>query len=287
MTEQNPRLGIGLMVLTTFIFAIQDGISRHLSAEYNVLMVVMVRYWFFGLFVLALAYRQPGGFRSAVHTTQPVLQIIRGLLLIAEICVLVYAFVHIGLVESHAIFASYPLLVAALSGPILGEYIGWRRWSAIFVGFVGVLIILQPGYRALSPFLLIPLGSAFMFALYSLLTRYVARRDSATTSFFWTGISGAIAITGIGIWFWQPMTGADWIWMLCLSITGIAGHFCLIKCYEVSDAGSVQPFAYLQMVFAAAIGLLVFSEDLRSATVIGAALIILAGLFTIRRSRKA
>lgn len=282
--SQNTGLGIGLMVFTTFVFAVQDGISRHLSAEYNVLMVVMVRYWFFALFVLALAARQSGGIRTTARTRQPVLQIFRGLLLIAEICVLVYAFVHIGLVEAHAIFASYPLLVAALSGPVLGEYIGWRRWLAILVGFVGVLIILQPGFRTLSPFLLIPLLSAFLFALYSLLTRFAARRDSAATSFFWTGIAGAVAITLIGIWSWEPMSGANWLWMLALSLTGITGHFCLIKCYEVSDAGTVQPFAYLQMVFAAAIGLLVFSEELRSATVIGAALIILAGLFTIQRN---
>lgn len=284
MTGQKTRLGIGLMVLTTFIFAIQDGISRHLSSEYNVLMVVMIRYWFFALFVLALAARQSGGIRTAARTAQPVLQIFRGLLLIAEICVLVYAFVHIGLVEAHAIFACYPLLVAALSGPVLGEYIGWRRWLAILVGFCGVLIILQPGFRDLSPFFVIPLGSAFMFALYSLLTRYAARKDSAATSFFWTGVSGAVAITCIGIWFWEPMSGHDWLWMGGLSLAGVSGHFCLIKCYEVSDAGTVQPFAYLQMVFAAAIGLLVFSEELRSETVVGAIIIILAGLFTIRRS---
>ena len=151
MTEQNTRLGILLMIATTFIFAVQDGISRHLAGEYNVFMVVMIRYWFFAAFVMTLAARQ-AGLRHAARTTHPMLQLTRGLLLALEICVMVSAFVLLGLVESHAIFAAYPLLVAALSGPILGEQVGWRRWTAILVGFIGILIILQPGLRVFSPY---------------------------------------------------------------------------------------------------------------------------------------
>lgn len=93
MTEQNPRLGIWLMIAATIVFALQDGISRHLGGEYNVMMVVMVRYWFFAAFVIAIAARQRGGLRAAVRTRYPVLQITRGLLLAAEICVTVVAFV--------------------------------------------------------------------------------------------------------------------------------------------------------------------------------------------------
>ncbi len=137
MTEQNTRLGIWLMVATTFVFAMQDGISRHLAGEYNVFMVVMIRYWFFALFVMALAARKPGGIRAAIRTRYPVLQVTRGLLLALEVCVMVLAFVLLGLVDSHAVFTCYPLLVAALSGPILGEKVGWRRWTAIGIGFVG------------------------------------------------------------------------------------------------------------------------------------------------------
>jgi drug/metabolite transporter (DMT)-like permease len=90
---------------------------------------------------------------------------------------MVLAFTLLGLVESHAVFTCYPLLVAALSGPILGERVGWRRWAAIGVGFIGVLVILQPGVRVFEVEALIPLTSAFMFALYGLLTRYAARKD--------------------------------------------------------------------------------------------------------------
>src|SRR6056297_3368649 len=203
MDQSNTRLGILLMIATTFVFAAQDGISRHLAGEYNVLMVVMIRYWFFAAFVIAVASRKAGGVRAAAATGQPWLQAFRGVLLAAEICVMVLAFVLLGLVESHAVFTCYPLLVAALSGPILGERVGWRRWTAIGVGFVGVLIILQPGFRVFQPEALIALCSAFMFALYGLLTRYAARKDSAATSFFWTGTAGAVVMTFVGVWFWR------------------------------------------------------------------------------------
>src|SRR6056297_1143427 len=228
MTDQNTRLGIWLMVLTTFIFAVQDGISRHLAGEYNVFMVVMIRYWFFAAFVMTVAARKAGGLMAAAATAQPLMQGFRALLLVAEICVMIYGFTLLGLVESHAVFAAYPLLVAALSGPVLGEKVGWRRWAAIAVGFVGVLIILEPGYGVFDPAAVIPLAAALMFALYGLLTRHAARLDSAATSFFWTGVTGAVVMTAVGIWFWEPMTPPDWIWMAALCVTGATGHFLLI-----------------------------------------------------------
>lgn len=285
MAPQNIRLGITLMVLTMVVFALQDGISRHLAAAYNVPMVVMIRYWFFGAFVIAIAARKAGGIRQAAQTRQPLLQSFRAVLLVVEINVMVLAFVYLGLVESHAVFAAYPLLIAALSGPILGEHVGWRRWTAIAVGFVGVIIILQPDQGVFSPYAVIPLASALMFALYGLLTRYAARKDSATTSFFWTGTVGAVAATVIGMWFWEPMTGPDWAWMLALCMTGALGHYLLIRCYEVAEASAVQPFAYLQLPFASSIGILAFGETLRINVAFGAALIVSAGLFTLWRAR--
>ncbi|MEL6205346.1 MAG: DMT family transporter [Pseudomonadota bacterium] len=285
MTEQNTRLGILLMIATTLVFAAQDGISRHLAGEYNVLMVVMVRYWFFSAFVVTLAMRQ-AGLRAAAATEQPLVQVLRGVLLAAEICVMVSGFVLLGLVQSHAVFAAYPLLVAALSGPVLGEKVGWRRWAAIGVGFVGVLIILQPGFGVFSPYALVPLCAATMFALYALLTRFAGRKDSTATSFFWTGIVGAVVMTAVGIWFWEPMTGRDWLWMFALCITGAGGHWLLIRTYEVAEASAVQPFAYLQLVFASALGLLVFSETLEWNVTFGAAVVIGAGIFTLLRERR-
>jgi drug/metabolite transporter (DMT)-like permease len=120
-TPQNTRLGILLMIATCAIFAAQDGITRHLGAAVNVYMVVMIRFWFFAAFVVAVSLRTPGGLSRAARTAHPVLQLIRGLLLIAEVCLMVIAFVRLGLIETHAVFICYPLLVAALSGPILGD----------------------------------------------------------------------------------------------------------------------------------------------------------------------
>ncbi len=284
--QNNTRLGILLMIATTFVFAVQDGISQHLASNYNVLMIVMIRYWFFAAFVITIATRQSGSVRAAAATKQPILQISRGVLLATEICVMVTGFVYLGLVESHAIFACYPLLIAALSGPVLGETVGWRRWVAIAIGFVGVLVILQPGFAVFAPAAVIPLAAALMFALYGLLTRYAARKDSTATSFFWTGTVGALVMTAVGLWFWEPMILTDWYWMGALCITGATGHWLLIKTYEVAEASAVQPFAYLQLVFASAIGLMIFGEALRWNVALGGAIVVGAGLFTLWRARQ-
>lgn len=274
------------MVAATFIFAVQDGLSRHLAGEYNTLMIVMIRYWFFAAFVIALAVRRAGGVRRAAATRQPLLQIGRGVLLAGEVCVMVTGFVVLGLVESHAVFACYPLLIAALAGPVLGERVGWRRWAAIAIGFVGILVILQPGLGVFRPAALIPLAAAGLFALYGLLTRYAARQDDTATSFFWTGVAGAVFMTAVGVWDWEPMIPRDWGWMGALCVTGALGHWVLIKCYELAEAGAVQPFAYLQLVFTAGVGILVFGEALRANVALGAAIVVAAGVFTLLRSRR-
>jgi drug/metabolite transporter (DMT)-like permease len=197
----------------------------------------------------------------------------------------VVGFVRLGLIEAHAVFTCYPLLVAALSGPILGEKVGWRRWTAIIVGLVGVLIILQPGFAVFSPWALVPLLAASLFALYSLLTRYVARKDAASVSFFWTGTVGALAMTVVGIWSWEVMSLPDWGWMIALCGMAVLGHWLLIKSYAVAEASAVQPFAYLQLVFASMIGIVVFGETLRTNVAIGAGIVVAAGVFTLWRQR--
>jgi drug/metabolite transporter (DMT)-like permease len=286
MSDTDNKRGVLLMILTMLIFAFQDGISRHLASEYNVIMIVMIRYWFFSAFVLSISARHKGSIRKIAATKQPILQISRGLLLAAEVCVMVLAFTYLGLIESLAIFAANPLIVAALSGPILGEHVGPRRWIAIGIGFVGIMVILQPGMSVFSPYALIAVVSAIMFAVYSLLTRYASRQDSAATSFFWTGIAGAVAMTVTGVWFWEPMTGSDWIWMGILCLTGASGHYCLIKVYEIAEASAVQPFAYLQLVFASFIGIYVFGEVIETRTLIGAIIVVGAGIFTLLRAQK-
>jgi drug/metabolite transporter (DMT)-like permease len=275
------------MVLSTLVFAAQDGISRYLGAEYGVMTVVIVRYWFFAAFVVALAATRGGGVARVARTDHLGLQVFRGVLLAVEICVTVLSFVLLGLIGTHAIFSVYPLLVAALAGPVLGEYVGWRRGLAIVAGLVGVLVILRPGFQVFSPAALVPLAGAFLFALYGLLTRMVSRDDSALTSLFWTGIAGAAAMTLAAPFFWTPILGwTDWSWMAALCVMGVLGHFLLIKAYEVAEAGTVQPFAYFQLVFVTIIALTLFDERPDVWTVAGAAIILAAGLYTIVREAR-
>lgn len=274
------------MAVTMLIFAVQDGISQYLAREYNVFFIVMVRYWFFALFVVILCSKQPGGLRKAISTKQPFLQVFRGALLALEVIVMITSFTLLGLIESHAIFSIYPLLVAALSGPVLKEFVGWKRWSAIFIGFIGVMIILKPSNNVFSLEAIIPLVAALMFALYSLLTRYAARQDTSMTSFFWTGIIGAVVMSIVGSGYWIALKPVDWAWLGLLCILACLAHYLLIKCYELSEASSLQPFAYLQLLFAIIIGLWIFSEKLEVHVVMGALLVVLSGLFAIWRERQ-
>ena len=274
------------MAVTMLIFAVQDGISQYLAREYNVFFIVMVRYWFFALFVVIVCSKQPGGLRKAISTKQPFLQVFRGALLALEVIVMITSFTLLGLIESHAIFSIYPLLVAALSGPVLKEFVGWKRWSAIFIGFIGVMIILKPSNNVFSLEAIIPLVAALMFALYSLLTRYAARQDTSMTSFFWTGIIGAVVMSIVGSGYWIALKPVDWAWLGLLCILACLAHYLLIKCYELSEASSLQPFAYLQLLFATIIGLWIFSEKLEVHVVMGAFLVVLSGLFAIWRERQ-
>lgn len=276
--------GILLMVLTTVIFALQDGITRHLTSLYPVQLVVMFRFWFIAGFVLVLAWRK-GQLARMIATPQKGLHLARGLILVAQISMTGLAFARIGLIESHALLTSYPLWVAALSGPVLGEKVGWRRWSAIGVGFAGVLVMLRPGVSILSFWSVMPLFAALLFALYALLTRKAAARDTPDVSFFWTGIVGALAMSLIGLPVWQPFSAPDYALMGLLCLTSAAGHWCMIRAYDLAEAAAVQPFAYLQLVWIAALGVLFYGETLRGAVVAGSVLVVAAGLFTLWRQR--
>jgi drug/metabolite transporter (DMT)-like permease len=281
MTDQNRKTGILLMLSAVTIFAIQDGFSRHLAETYNVFMVIMVRYWFFAGFVLLLALRRPEGFRAAIRTKHPFLHLARASLLIAEVCIIVQGYTLIGLINSHAIFAVCPLLVAALSVPLLGEKVQWQNWLAIGIGMTGVMIILQPGSGVFSLASLLPFTAALMFALYSILTRLTTRDEPAFVSLFWSGLIGGILISAVGIPAWEPMSGFDWINMTVYALLALLANWLLIKCYEVTEAAKVQPFAYLQIVLVTIIGIVVYDESLRFSVVIGTCVVVAAGLYTL------
>jgi drug/metabolite transporter (DMT)-like permease len=285
MTEHNTRKGLWLMVLTTIIFAGQDGITKHLTGNYPVAMVVMLRFWFFALGACLIAARRSGGLKRALVTHHPYLQAFRGVIVVTQICLSGYAFARLGLIETHAVMICGPLLIAALSGPVLGEHVGWRRWTAIGVGAAGILIILRPDTTVFTPLALLPLAATGLWAVYVLATRYVSNEDSAMTSFVWTGLAGALAITGPGLWVWSGMTPGDWGWMLALCCTSITGHYMLIRAYDLAEASALQPLTYLSLVFVSFFGVFLFDEVLRANVVVGAAIVVGAGLFTLWRQQ--
>ncbi|WP_374425656.1 DMT family transporter [Paracoccus sp. (in: a-proteobacteria)] len=282
------RQGMAILMIcaSAFIFAAQDGISRYLGATYSPIFVIMLRYWFFAVFVVVICARAPGGLAGAVRTKRPWTQAFRGVLLAAEVIVTVEAFVRLGLINTHAIFACYPLLISALAGPVLGEKVGWRRWAAVAVGFLGILIVLKPGSGVFTAEAALPFAGAIMFAVYGLLTRLVGRDDPATTSFFWTGMSGAVAITLVGIWHWEPIAGRDIPWLLLLCLGAACAHFLLIKAYELAEASALQPFSYTQLVWVSIFGVAIFGETLAPNVALGGTIVVGAGLFTWWRSRQ-
>ncbi|MEM9761767.1 MAG: DMT family transporter [Pseudomonadota bacterium] len=276
--------GIRFALLAGAVFAVQDGVSRHLAESYPVPFFVMVRYWFFLVFVLALAARAPGGARAAARSRMPVLNAVRGVLLVVQILVIVSSFDLIGLSTTHAIFSLHPLLATLLAVPVLGETVGWRRLAAVGAGFLGVLVILRPGLGIFQPEVLIALLSAGLFATYTVLTRLTSRADgSASPAFFYTGVAGAVAATVAGAGFWTPMAPADYGWLLVLCISGLSGHYFLIRALDATEAVRVQPFVYLQMIFGTIVGWAIFGERMDGFTLLGMGIIIAAGLYAIRR----
>ena len=284
--QNNVLLGICLMVVTTFMFSAMDGVSRFLAERNNVFTLVTMRYWFIAMIMIISCLFLKNSLTKILYTKQPYKQFTRGLILSLNNCLVVYTFTLLGLVETHAIIACYPLIVAGLSVPFLGEKFGWKRWTAIFVGFVGVIIILRPTTNIISEGSIFALIGAVMFAVYLILTRYVSRQDSAITSFFWTGIGGTVTMSIISLFIWNNILEEDYLWLFIMCLLSASSHFMMVKTLQVAEASVIQPFSYLQLVFGSIIGVTIFSESINSMIVIGVIVVIGSGLFTTWREYK-
>lgn len=282
-TMDTKRLGYVFTLLAILIFSLQDAISKHLGSAYPPVFIAMIRFWAFGAFAMVLGARSPGGLKAVTATKRLVLQISRGVLLALQIVIVITAFSTVGLAHSQAILASGPIFVALLSMPLLGERVGWRRWTAIGIGLLGVLIVIDPADSSFDMSVFLPLAGSLTFAVYVIATRLVSRDDPASTSFFYTGVAGAVAISLVGPFFWTNLAPVDWLWMGLLCITGMSSHYFLIRAYDLLDAAAVQPLTYLQVVLAAIIGVSVFGETLNLNTVVGSVIVVGAGIFTIWR----
>lgn len=284
--SKNPVLGIWLMVAAVAAFAAQDAFAKHLAGTYSTQMVIMIRYWVFAGFVILLALRRPEGPRAAVRSTRLSAHLVRSCLLVAEICLIVWGYTQIGLINSLAVFSVCPLLIVALSGPILGEAISWQRWAAVGAGLVGVLVILRPGMGVFSWAAILPLASATLFALYSVLTRLTTRDEPTFPAFFWPGVIGAVLMTAIGLPHLEPMLPQDMGFLAAYCGLSILSHWLLLKCYEQVEASRVQPYSYLQLVFVTGIGISVYGEVLELPVAIGSVIVVGAGLYALSLERR-
>ncbi len=279
----NKTRGYIYVLSAVTIFAFQDAFSKFLGAKYPPIMVTMIRFWAFAVFVTILATRSSGGLRQALITRRPVLQVFRGILLVSEIVVVIFAFTSAGLAVSQTILQATPLLVTILSVPLLGEKVGWRRGVAVVVGLIGVLVLLNPVNVHFDTRLLLPLIASFMYALYGIATRAVSRDDSAVTSVLYAGVAGGVTISLIGPFYWTPLALDDWPVMAALCVSGALSHFLLIKAYGELSAVEVQPLTYFQLVLSICIATLFFGEKITWNMMIGATIVVAAGLFTVWR----
>ena len=282
----NVRRGIWQMIFTVALFAMQDGFSRYLAETYNTLMVVTIRYWVFSAFVILWAARRPEGFRASVTSSRLPAHILRAVLLVAEICIIVWGYTMIGLIESHAVFAICPLLIVALSGPILGEVISFRRWVAVGAGLIGVIIILRPGAGVFSWPALLPLAAAILFALYSVLTRLTTKGEANFPAFFWPAVIGAGLMTLIGLPQMQVIAPADLPYFAAYAALAILSNWSLQRTYQTAEASVVQPFAYLQIMFVSGVGMVFYNEPLALQVAIGAGVVVAAGLYALTLDRE-
>ena len=274
--------GILALILATLLFAAQDAITKHLTSSMPVAQLMFVRYFFFALFALVYASRKTR-LRNAFRSHWPKLQLLRGLLIASEMALFAYTLKFLGIAELHTIFACFPLIITVLSVPLLGEQVGWRRGLAVSVGFVGTLIIIQPGSGVFSPYAMIALCCAFMFAIYNIITRKVSRQDSLETSLLYFGVVGFVVTLLALPFFWQPVSNTEILWLLLISATSILSHLLLIKSLELAPAVILQPFNYFILVWAMVIGYSFYGEILDTATLVGASLVIASGVYIARR----
>ncbi len=274
-----PARGILLMLAANLTLANMDAISKHLVSRYPVVQILAVRFVVFTVFALALA--RPRSLRAAFGTRHPWLQLARSIVIAVEVGVFVLAFRHLPLAEVHAVTGIAPLLVTALSVLVLGERVGMRRWSAVALGFVGLLVILRPGFAVIDPAALIPLGGALLWAVYQILVRLVSA-DAPTTSLLYMAVVGAVATSALAPFAWVAPDAEGWFFLVLLGLIGSLGHLLLIMAFRHAPASLLQPFHYTLLVWAVVLGYLVFGDVPDAWTLTGGAVIAASGIYALR-----
>jgi drug/metabolite transporter (DMT)-like permease len=274
---------IALMVLAVSAFSVMDGIGKVLSADHDALQIVWARYVFALPVVLLVADpRRLRGMRRGPMR----LQLARGVLPVIAGLSIVLSLRTVPLADATAISFAAPLLVTALSIPLLGETVGWHRWAAVVVGFAGVVVIARPGAGAFQWAALLPLGTAFAFAIYQILTKQLtATADPRATFVFTMGIGFAI-VTVAQPFVWQPPSAQAWGLMAISGLLYGGSHYAIIRSFEGAQASTLAPFIYAQIIGAVIFGYAVFGDIPDALTLIGTAIIVASGLYVVHRERR-
>lgn len=281
--DQNGR-AILLTLITVAVFGIQDAVSKMLVQDYSPFFITMMRYWGFALFALVIASRQ-APLRQAFRSRTPKLQILRAVLLIADIWFFSLALRTVPLGELQAIVIVYPLLVTLFAIPILGEKVGVFRFAAVGAGFIGALIIMRPGGVPMEWGVAYALISSALYALYIVVTRKVSSVDTSATSLTYVAVVGLILSSAVGVFFWQPMPWTDLALVVVMMITTCAGHGIMVFALSMAPASVLQPFNYFSLPWAIVLSIIVFGHWIDPISLVGAGVIVAAGLVVMARER--
>jgi drug/metabolite transporter (DMT)-like permease len=284
--QRRQRLiGIALMCLTMICFACLDSTAKYLNHYMETLEVVWARYT--GGLLLALILSNPVSRPAIMRTKRPWLQIGRSILLLGSTLLNFFALRWLQLDQTTSILFATPFLVALMSGPILGEWVGWRRWMAICVGFAGVILVTRPGFGGIHPAALLSVASLCCYAFYIISTRVLASSDSNETTLFYSNLLGAVVMSLVVPFVWT--TPDQWFHialMLLMGALGSTGHYLLIIAHRLAPPVVLAPFMYTQLIWVIALGYFVFADLPNQWTVAGAAIVVASGLYLLHRERR-
>jgi drug/metabolite transporter (DMT)-like permease len=283
--ENKVNLAIGLVLISQLVLLVLDISAKWLSVEgVPTTEIVFVRYGMH-FFLLLLLFLPVSG-KNLFQTNNLKLELLRGACLLATTGLNFWAMRFLPLTVTSAIQFTSPLIICAMSGPLLGDKVGWRRWLAILVGFSGILIIVRPGTEAFQPAALLSLGCAFFLALFSILTRKLAGVDSALTQQFYAGATPVILLAPIAFtdWVW-PSQPISWVAFAVMGAAGLGGHYLNSVAHRYATPATLAPFSYLSLLYLAVASWLIFNQPPDRWFILGAAIIITSGLYIWLRER--
>jgi drug/metabolite transporter (DMT)-like permease len=278
---ERPFAAIGLVLLAVALFSVMDALSKILAARLHPVELVWGRYLAVLALLVPFVLRRPR-LLVAAHLR---LQLLRGVSVLGAALFFIAGLARLGLADATAIGFASPLLVTALSIPVLGEQVGPRRWSAVALGFAGVLVVIRPGSGAVGPAALLPLVSAACWALSIVVTRRMSAGDRPVTTLLYSTVTGLVLSSLALPLVWQPAGLADWAIMAAMGLLSALGQYLLIVGLTRGAASLLAPFTYSQMIWSTALGVAVFDAVPTVWTWCGAALVIASGIYITHRER--